>query len=115
MNWLIILCYKPQTLQVYNNLLKSVIEQILKHFGASTALGRFYFDEDSDKYRKEIVSSALFVTMGGAFLLIILSFLFGEYLSILLFDSSVYRIPLILAFSGASFGFLLNTMTLLLR
>lgn len=108
--------YTPAEFGVYSIiLLASSLASAIFYFGASTALGRFYFDEDSDKYRKEIVSTALFVTMAGAVLLIILSFLFGEYLSILLFGSNIYRVPLILAFSGASFGFLLNTMTLLLR
>jgi O-antigen/teichoic acid export membrane protein len=108
--------YTPSEFGVYSIiLLASSLASAIFYFGASSALGRFYFDEDSDKYRKEIVSTALFITMGGASLLVILSFIFGEYLSILLFDSRVYRIPLILAFSGASFGFLLNTMTLLLR
>lgn len=108
--------YTPAEFGVYSIiLLVSSLASSVFYFGASTALGRFYFDEDSDKYRKEIVSTALFVTMGGGLLLIILSFLFGGYLSVLLFDSIIYRKPLILAFSGASFGFLLNTMTLLLR
>ncbi|MCD0471053.1 lipopolysaccharide biosynthesis protein [Flavobacterium sp. JAS] len=108
--------YTPAEFGVYSIiLLSSSLASAIFYFGASTALGRFYFDEDSDNYRQEIVSTALFITMGGAVLLVLLSFLFGEYLSIVLFKSSVYRIPLILAFSGASFGFLLNTMTLLLR
>lgn len=108
--------YTPAEFGVYSIiLLASALASAIFYFGASTALGRFYFDVDSDKYRKEIVSTALFVTMGGGGLLVILSFLFGEYLSILLFNTNVYRTALILAFSGASFGFLLNTMTLLLR
>lgn len=108
--------YSPAEFGVYSIiLLASALASAIFYFGASSALGRFYFDEDSDEYRKEIVSAALFVTIGGAILLVLLAFLFGDYLSVLLFDSPIYRVPLILAFSGAAFGFLLNTMTLLLR
>jgi O-antigen/teichoic acid export membrane protein len=108
--------YTPAEFGVYSIiLLASSLASAVFYFGASTALGRFYFEEDSDIYRQEIVSTALYITMAGALLLVVLSFLFGEYLSVLLFGSNIYKIPLILAFSGASFGFLLNTMTLLLR
>ncbi|WP_121337715.1 lipopolysaccharide biosynthesis protein [Flavobacterium sp. 123] len=108
--------YTPAEFGVYSIiLLASALASAIFYFGASSALGRFYFDEDSDNYRKEIVSTALFITIAGALLLVLLSFLFGDYLSVLLFDSPIYRVPIILAFSGAAFGFLLNTMTLLLR
>lgn len=108
--------YTPAEFGVYSIiLLASALASAFFYFGASSALGRFYFDEDSVEYRKEIVSTALFITLVGALLLVLLSFLFGDYLSVLLFDSPIYRVPVILAFSGAAFGFLLNTMTLLLR
>lgn len=108
--------YTPAEFGVYSIiLLASALASAIFYFGASSALGRFYFDEDSDEYRKEIVSTALFITITGALLLVLLSFLFGDYLSVLLFDSPIYRVPIILAFSGAAFGFLLNSMTLLLR
>ena len=54
-------------------LLVSTLAGSLFYFGASSALGRFYFDEDSDAYRKKIVSSALFITLVGAIILILLS------------------------------------------
>jgi O-antigen/teichoic acid export membrane protein len=108
--------YTPAEFGVYSIiLLASALASALFYFGASSALGRFYFDEDSEEYRKEIVSSALLITMLGASLLILLSVLLGKYLSVLLFDSSIYYLHIVLAFSGAAFGFLLNTMTLLLR
>lgn len=108
--------YSPAEFGVYSIiLLASALASAVFYFGASSALGRFYFDENSDEYRKEIVSTALFVTIAGALILILLSFVFGDYLSLLLFDSQIYRTPIILAFSGASFNFLLNTMTLVLR
>jgi O-antigen/teichoic acid export membrane protein len=108
--------FTPAEFGVYSIiLLASALASAIFYFGASSALGRFYFDEDSDEYRKEIVSAALFVTIGGAILLVLLAFLFGDYLSVLLFASPIYREPLILSFSGAAFGFLLNIMTLLLR
>ena len=108
--------YTPAEFGVYSIiLLASALASAIFYFGASSALGRFYFDEDSDEYRKEIVSTALFITIAGALILVLLSFLFGDFLSNLLFGSPIYRLAIILAFSGAACGFLLNTMTLLLR
>ncbi|NDP28790.1 MAG: oligosaccharide flippase family protein [Flavobacterium sp.] len=108
--------YTPAEFGIYSIiLLASALASAIFYFGASSALGRFYFDEDSDEYRKSIVSSAVIITIVGACILILLSVLLGKYLSVLLFDSTLYYLHIILAFSGASFGFLLNTMTLLLR
>ena len=96
-------------------LLVSTLAGSLFYFGASSALGRFYFDEDSDAYRKKIVSSALFITLVGAIILILLSLFFGKYLSFLIFDSNIYYLHIFLACSSSAFGFLLSLMTLILR
>ena len=96
-------------------LLVSALASAFFYFGASSALARFYFDEDSDLYRKKIASSALFITLAGALLLISLSIIFGNYLSVLLFDSTIYYLHIVLACCGSAFGFLLNLLTLLLR
>jgi len=108
--------YTPAEFGVFSIiLLASALASALFYFGASSTLARFYFDKDSDLYRKQIVSSALLVTLAGAFILILLSILLGSYLSVLLFDSTIYYLHIVLAFSSAAFKFLLNTMTLVLR
>ena len=108
--------YTPEEYGIYSIiLLVSALAGALFYFGASSALARFYFDEDSVSYRKKIASSALFVTLFGALFLISLSIIFGKYLSVLLFNASIYYLHIILACSGAAFVFLLNIMTLLLR
>ena len=89
-------------------LLVSALASAFFYFGASSALARFYFDEDSDLYRKKIASSALFITLAGALLLISLSIIFGNYLSVLLFDSTIYYLHIVLACCGAAFVFLLT-------
>ena len=108
--------YSPAEFGVYSIiLLASALASAIFYFGASSALGRYYYDEDTTIYRRQIVSTALFVTIFGAILLVLFSVLFGKKLSILLFSCPDYHLHLVLAFSGAAFGFLLNTMTLLLR
>jgi O-antigen/teichoic acid export membrane protein len=108
--------YSPAEFGVYSIiLLASALASAIFYFGASSALGRYYYDEDSDIYRRQIVSTALFITIIGAIVLIVLSILFGKKVSTLLFSSPNYYLHLVLAFSGTAFGFLLNTMTLLLR
>ncbi|MDC1416923.1 oligosaccharide flippase family protein [Flavobacteriaceae bacterium] len=96
-------------------LLASALASAIFYLGASSSLARFYYESSDELYKKKIVSSALFVTAVGALILIILSFIFGKQISVFLFDSSDYYLHIILAFSGAAFKFLLNTMTLWLR
>ena len=108
--------YTPSEFGIYSILLvTSTVSGAIFYFGASTALGRFYFDEDSEAYRKQLVSNALLITLMGALILFFLVLLFGKYLSIMFFDTDRYYLHLILACTGAAFGFLLTTMTLLLR
>lgn len=108
--------YTPEEYGIYSIiLLVSALSSAFFYFGASSALARFYFEEDSDLYRKKIASSALFVTLAGALLLILVSVIFGNYLSVLLFDYNIYYLHIVLACCGAAFTFLLHLMTLLLR
>lgn len=108
--------YSPAEFGVYSIIiLASALASAIFFFGASSALGRFYYEEDSIEFRKKIISSALLITFLGAVLLIVLSILFRKPLSIWLFNGPEYSLHLCLALSGAAFGFLLNIMTLVLR
>jgi O-antigen/teichoic acid export membrane protein len=80
--------YSPAEFGVYSIiLLASALASAVFYFGASSALGRYYYDEDSIIYRRQIVSTALFVTIFGAILLVLFSVLFGKKLSIFLFNT----------------------------
>lgn len=96
-------------------LLASALASAIFYFGASSALGRFYYDEDSDGFRKQIISTSLLITAAGATILIVLAVLLGNWLSIVLFHTIKFGLHLKLALCSAAFGFLLNTMTLILR
>ncbi|WEK19655.1 MAG: oligosaccharide flippase family protein [Candidatus Pedobacter colombiensis] len=85
------------------------------YLGASSALGRYYYEEDSQKYRGDIISSAIQITGFGAILLIVLSTLFSDYISSIAFNTEVYSLHVRLAFYGVAFTFLLNLLTLVLR
>ena len=108
--------YTPEIFGAYSILLLlSALASAIFYLGASSALGRFYFEENSDLYKDKIFTTALIVTLVGAFLLISCGLVFAKPLSISLFETDKYYLPIILILIAASFGFLLNLMTLLLR
>ena len=108
--------YTPDIFGVYSILLLlSALSSAIFYFGASSALGRFYFEEDSDVYKKKIFSTSILVTIGGAILLIVFGFCFSKLLSLKLFNTDKYSLPIILILIGTAFSFLLNLMTLVLR
>ncbi|HTJ10955.1 MAG TPA: polysaccharide biosynthesis C-terminal domain-containing protein [Dinghuibacter sp.] len=96
-------------------LLANALAGAIFYLGASSALGRFYYDVDDATYRKKIVSAALFITLLGAALLALLAFALGRTFSVWLFHTPAYTLPLELMLCSAAFTFLLNTMTLVLR
>lgn len=108
--------FTPAEFGIYSIiLLVSALASAIFYFGANSALGRFYYEEDNDEYRKSIFSTTLLITGCGAALLIILSLLLNEWLSIKLFQTPMYALPIKLSLIGTSFGFLLNPMTVILR
>ena len=108
--------YTPDIFGVYSLLLLlSAFASAIFYFGASSALGRFYFDEDSANYRKKIVTTSLLVTLIGAILLIIFALIFSKRISHQLFQSEIYSKPIILILISTAFSFILNLFTLLLR
>ncbi len=108
--------YTPAEFGVYSLILLSgTLANAIFYLGAGSALGRFYFDDDTSSYRKRIISSALFVTFIGALLLICSTFFLKHKLSIFLFSSSNFEYHLFYGFLGTAFGFLLNILTLVLR
>tara|TARA_B100001059_G_scaffold41029_1_gene32992 strand:- start:1432 stop:2886 length:1455 start_codon:yes stop_codon:yes gene_type:complete len=85
------------------------------YFGASSSLGRFYFDKNSKDYINTIISSTLVVTSLGALLFISGTFFFKNTISSLIFDNNEYGWHLFICSVSTSFGFLFTVMTLLLR
>ena len=108
--------YTPETFGVYSILLLiSAVSSGIFYLGASSALGRFYFDEDSELYKKKIITTSILITLCGAIILIILSLIFSKLISINLFQTELYSFPILLILIGTALTFLLNIMTLILR
>lgn len=108
--------YTPEIFGVYSILLLlSALASAIFYLGASSALGRFYYEEDLDLYKRKVFTTALIVTLTGASLLISCGLIFAKPLSVSLFETDKYYLPIILILIATSFGFLLNLMTLLLR
>ena len=108
--------YTTEEFGVYSLLLvMGTFASAFFYFGASSALGRFYYEEDKLEYKKGIISSAFQITAFGAFLLIILATIFSSNISIIAFQTDVYKMPIQLTFYGVAFTFLLNLLTLILR
>lgn len=108
--------YTPAIFGAYSIiLLVSAFSSAIFYLGASSALGRFYYNEDSNEYRRKIVSTALLITIIGAVLLVGLALIFSTYLSQLLFKSPQYSSHIFLSLCATATGFLLTLMTLILR
>lgn len=106
----------PDLFGVYSILLLTgAFASAIFYLGASSALGRFYFDEDTLEHKKKVISTAFYITIFGALLLIFLSSLYAEFISIKLFSTKIYAKHIILSLSGAAIGFLLNLMAIILR
>lgn len=108
--------YTPSEFGVYSIILLSgTLANAIFYFGAGSALGRFYFEVDTDTYRRQIISSSLLITFFGALILISFSFIFKAQLSTILFNRRDFEFHLFYAFVGTAFGFMLNILTLVLR
>jgi len=60
------------------------------YFGGSTALNRFYFDADTKKEQKIWFSNILFLTLFGSTLMILLVYIFGEFIVNQLFEELTF-------------------------
>jgi O-antigen/teichoic acid export membrane protein len=109
--------YTTEEFGIYSILLlMSALASAIFYLGASSALGRFYFEENSDEYRKKAISTALVISIIGAIILIVITGFFGSIFSKWMFNSEKYTLAIKLSIVGsAALGFLLNLMTLVLR
>lgn len=109
--------YTAEIFGVYSLLLlMSALSSAIFYLGASSSLGRYYFEEDSDEYRKKAISTALFITLGGAIILVGITSVLSSFISRLIFDSNKYSfVVLISIIGGSALSFLLTLMTLILR
>lgn len=113
---LLTIYYTPAEFGIYSIILLSgTLANAIFYLGAGSALGRYYYEEDSDKFRKNIITTTILITGFGAILLITLAFVFSGKLSIFLFNDIKYSRHLLFAFAGTAFSFLLNILTLVLR
>lgn len=108
--------YSPSKFGVYSIIvLAGTLASAIFFLGASTALGRFYYDEDSIEYRRQITTMAFLITIAGAVLLIITSTIVASWLSFSLFETDKYAFHLKLGLAATALGFLINMQTLILR
>lgn len=108
--------YTPAEFGIYSIIvLLTTIASGIFSFGGSSALGRFFYEEDTKIYRNLIISTALLINFLGAILLLVISLLFSKSLSLLLFNVPAYSLHISISLNSASLGFLLNTLTLILR
>jgi O-antigen/teichoic acid export membrane protein len=101
---------------VYSILLMiTAISSALFYFGASSALGRFYFEYRDDKVINTFFSTAFFISLIGVVCLIVLAFCLSDIISILIFNSVIYSQAIFLSLISSSVTILLNLMTLIIR
>lgn len=85
------------------------------YLGASSVLGRFYYDYKDEGRDVQLVSSAYWVSVGGGIILIIISFLFADLICGLYLDDESLKTPFILCMIGFGMNYPITTLTLLLR
>lgn len=83
--------------------------------GASSALGRYYYEEKNAGYEKEVVSASLLISMFGSLLLISLALLFARPISTLYFHDVEMRLPIIICLMANALSYPTTTLTLILR
>ena len=83
--------------------------------GASSALGRYYHEYKENGKEKECLSSALWISFLGSFLLIILALLTASPVCKYYFNNQSLTTPYVLCLFGNALSYPLATLTLLLR
>jgi O-antigen/teichoic acid export membrane protein len=113
---LLTIYYTTDSFGVYSLiLLISALASAVFYLGASSALGRYYFEEDNEVYRKSIVSTTLLITVFGAVILVVVALFLSEELSILVIGTSKYKTHFLLALISTAFNFIISTQTLIIR
>lgn len=85
------------------------------YLGASSVLGRFYYDYKEKSQDKEIVSAALWLSMLGGGILIGLALLLAQPISIHYLKDPSFSLPFVLCMIGNAMSYPVTTLTLLLR
>lgn len=83
--------------------------------GASSALGRYYYEEKDTGNEKEIVSAALWISVFGGLLLFILALIFAYPISTYYFHNEGMQLPIIICVVANALTYPTTTLTLLLR
>lgn len=108
--------FTPSEFGIYSIiLLANTLASAIFNLGAPSALGRYYFEENTEDFRRKIISAALLITICGAILLVGFSITLGQNISIWLFGKPVFKLHIILSLSAGALFFLFNLMTLILR
>ena len=85
------------------------------YLGASSVLGRFYYDYKEKGQDKEIVSAALWLSMLGGGILIGLALLLAQPISVHYLKDPSFSLPFVLCMIGSALAYPITTLTLLLR
>ena len=85
------------------------------YLGASSVLGRFYYDYKEKGKDQDIVSGTLWLSMLGSVLLIVLSILLASPICTYYLEDSSLIIPFVLCMVGNALTYPITTLTLLLR
>ena len=85
------------------------------YLGASSVLGRFYYDYKEKGKDQDIVSGTLWLSIFGGILLIGLSVLLAPLICTYYLKDSSFTIPFVLCMAGNALTYPITTLTLLLR
>ncbi len=108
--------YSAEEFGVYSLLiLVSTLAGAFFFFGSSSTLNRYFFESDTEEHKKSTVSTTFLITLIGAFLQIILGFVFSNKLSILLTGSGDFSNQVFLILLASAIGILMNFNFVVIR
>ena len=96
-------------------ILLSTFASSIFYLGATSALTRSYFDYDDIEERKKVASTSLYITLLGAIMQISIGLIFSEQISMLLFETTIYKNHILLILISSSLLFINQFFYLILR
>jgi O-antigen/teichoic acid export membrane protein len=108
--------YSTEEFGVYSLILSvSSIANSIFFLGASSALTRYYYENDNIEHRKIVGTNSFILVLIGSITLIILGFLFSTKISILISNVDYYNNHILLIVIATSFNIILNFNLVILR
>lgn len=108
--------YSTEEFGIYSLILTiSSIANAIFFLGASSALTRYYYEEDSIKHQKSVVTNSFILGLIGSILLLLFGLGFSSYFSFLISGNLKFESHILLIIFSTAFNILINFNLVVLR